>query len=92
MSDYLSGGLSALRAGATTDRSLIDRYLTKESPSAARVGARYFISSPPRWRGRLPRKRGEPRGGSPLESAVIFESQGAVRSGMLAGPGSSPRS
>ena len=74
MSDYLSGGLSALRAGATTDRSLIDRYLTKECPSTARVGTRYFTSSPSRLRGRLPRRRGELWGGSPLESAVSLES------------------
>ena len=92
MSDYLSGGLSALRAGATTERSLIDRYLTKECPSAARVGARYFISSPPRLQGRLPRKRGELWGGSLLKSAVILGSQEADRSGILAGPWSSPRS
>ena len=74
MSDYLSGGLSALHVGATTDRSLIDRYLTKECPSAAQVGARYFITSLSRLRGRLPRWRGELWGGSPLESAVILES------------------
>ena len=92
MSDYLSGGLSALHVGVTTDQSLIDRYLTKECPSAAWVGAHYFITSLLRLRGRLPRKRGELRGGSPLKSAVILESQGAVRSGMLAGPGSSLRS
>ena len=60
-----------LRVGATTDQSLIDTRLAKECPSAARVGARYFTSSLPRLRGRLPRKRGELWGGSPLESAVI---------------------
>ena len=92
MSDYLSGGLSALGAGATTDRSLIDRYLTKGSPSAARVGARYFISSPPRLRGRLPCKQGELQGGSPLELAVILGSQEADRSRLLAGPGSNLQS
>ena len=74
MSDYLSGGLSALCAGATTDGSLIDMFLTMEYPSAARVGARYFTSSPSRLRGRLPRRREELWGGSPLESAVILES------------------
>ena len=92
MSDYLSGGLSTLHVGVTTDQSLIDRYLTKECPSAARVGARYFISSPPRLRGQLPRKRGELWGGSPLELAVILGSQEADRSGILAGPWSSLRS
>ena len=82
MSDYLSRGLSALRMGATTDQSLIDRFLTMERSSAARVGARYFLSSLPRLRGQLPRKRGELYGGSPLKLAVILETQGAARPGV----------
>ena len=62
-----------------------------ERSSAARVGARHFLSSLPRLQGRLPRKQGELWGGSPLELAVILGSQEADWSGILAGLWSSPQ-